>query len=128
MSASNNTKRGLSLTIVIGAILVLTCLILVAFNFGLLNPSLQSIIFSWPMLLVMLSFIGFSKRYIFVPLLLLLVGVFFLLPRIESVYPGILGGVGVNFVSKYWYILLIVAFLLFIIDMFVSKRKGNCLT
>lgn len=128
MSTFNDAKEGLSLTAVIGTILILTCLIINAFNFGLLNPPLQLIIFSWPILLILLSLIGFARRDKVVPLLLLLVGVFFLIPRIESVYPGILNGVGNDFVSKYWHFLLIVAGLILIIGIVVNKLKTDFFT
>jgi len=128
MSTSNNAKEGFSLTIVVGAILVLSCLVLIAFNFGLLNPTIQSIVFSWPTLLILLAFIGFAKRNKVIPLLLLLVGVFFLIPRIEKIYPGILGEVDSNFISKYWRLLLIVGGLIFIIGMVASKIKDAYFT
>lgn len=56
-------------------------------------------------------------------MLLLLVGLFFLLPRVESVYPGILGGAGGDFVYQYWPLLLIVAGLIVIIEVVVSRRE-----
>ncbi len=116
-----NPKKGLNFTVFIAIVLVLAGLILLAFNLGWLNPEIKSIIFSWPMLLILLALIGFSKRNRIFPMLLLLVGLFFLLPRVESAYPGILGGAGGDFVYQYWPILLIVAGLIVII--FVSRRE-----
>lgn len=123
-----NTKKGLNLAVIIGIALVVVGLILLAFNFGWLNSAVKSIIFSWPMLLILLALIGFSKRNRIFSMLLLLVGLFFLLPRVESAYPGILGGAGGNFVSNYWPLLLVVAGLIVIVEVVVNRREIVCST
>lgn len=109
--------------IVLGVALILIGLILLASNIGWLNPAFKSIVLSWPMLLILLAVIGFTKRQKMFPAILLLLGVFFLLPRLESVYPGFLGKAGGNFTSNYWPFLLILIGLMLIIG--VAAKKKN---
>ncbi|MGI5834685.1 MAG: LiaF transmembrane domain-containing protein [Bacteroidales bacterium] len=117
----NNTR---SLVVVLGAALVLTGLTLLAFNFGWLNPAFKSVIFSWPMLFILFAVVGFSKRQILLPVLFLLIGVFFLLPRLEIVYPGILGEAGRGgFAKNFWPFLLIIIGLMFIVGVAIKRKK-----
>ncbi len=116
-----NSKCGTA--VVLGSLLVLIGVLLLAFNFGWLNPSLKSIIISWPMLLIVLAIIGYFKRQILFPTILLFTGVFFLLPRLESLYPGMLGEYGRNFASNFWPFLLIIIGLLLIIQFTARKRR-----
>jgi predicted membrane protein len=119
-------KKGyntLSLLIVLGAVLVLSGLLLLAFNIGWLNPALKSIFFSWPMLFVLFAVIGFVKRQRLISVIFLLLGLFFLLPRLETVYPGILGEAGKEFTSNYWPLLLIVIGLMIIIAVAINRKK-----
>ena len=116
----NNTHN---CTIVLGIAFVLIGLILLAFNIGWLNPASKSIIFSWPMLLIILAIIGYIKRHKTFPSILLLLGIFFLLPRLENVYPGILGSAGEDFTSNYWPFLLIILGLILIIKVIANRNK-----
>jgi predicted membrane protein len=116
-------NKTLSYVTVLGAACILIGLILLAFNIGWLNPAFKSIVLSWPMLLILLAVIGFAKKQRMFPAILLLLGVFFLLPRLERVYPGFLGEAGGNFTSNYWPFLLIVIGLMLIIDVATKKKK-----
>jgi len=113
----------LSTTILLGCALVLIGLFLLAFNFGWLNPAFKPIIISWPMLLIVLAIIGYFKRQIFFPTILLFTGLFFLLPRFEAIYPGFLGEAGSNFASIYWPFLLIFIGLMLIFGVVSTMRK-----
>jgi uncharacterized integral membrane protein len=53
--AKVKTKKGLNLTVILATLLILIGLLLLAFNLGWLNPALKSVIFSWPMLLILLA-------------------------------------------------------------------------
>jgi len=112
-----------STVVLIGCLLVLIGLLLLAFNLGWLNPSFKCILISWPMLLIVLAIIGYFKKQILFPTILLFTGGFFLLPRLERVYPKILGEFGKNFASNYWPFLLIAIGLILIIGVAANRRK-----
>jgi predicted membrane protein len=109
--------------ILLGVTCVLIGLILLAFNVGWFNPAFKSVVISWPMLLILLAVIGYIKRQRLFPTILLLVGVFFLLPRLESVYPGLLGGAAKDFTANFWSFLLIIIGLLLIFGFASNRRK-----
>lgn len=115
-----------STAVVIGSLLVLIGFFLLAFNLGWINPALKCILISWPMLLIVLAIIGYFKRQLLFPTILLFTGGFFLLPRLESAYPGILGEFGKNFTSNYWPLLLICIGLILIIGVAANRRKRAC--
>jgi predicted membrane protein len=123
-----NERRNsnLSSVVVLGGALVLIGLLLLAFNLGWLNPAFKCIIISWPMLLIALAIIGYFKRQILFPTILLFTGVFFLIPRLVRVYPDILGEFGKNFASNYWPFLLICIGLILIIGVAANRRKRAC--
>lgn len=120
---NNKKKNTLSFVAMLGILLVLCGLILFAFNIGWLNPAFKSVVFSVPMLLILLALIGFAKRQKIFPTILLLLGVFFILPRFENIYPGFLGSAGKNFTSNFWPLLLIIIGLLLIIEVVVGRKK-----
>src|SRR5690554_4799785 len=68
--------------ILFGLLLVIAGLLFLSFNFGWIDPALKPVLFSWPMLLIVAGILQFSKRDLLMPIVLLIVGVFFLLPRI----------------------------------------------
>lgn len=119
----NKGKKTLSLVVIFGVIFVLIGLILLAFNVGWLNPACKSIVFSWPMLLILLAVIGYVKKQRMFPTILLLFGVFFLIPKLENAYPGLLGDAGKDFTSHFWPFLLIFIGLMFIIEVVINRKK-----
>ncbi|HOE38988.1 MAG TPA: LiaF-related protein [Bacteroidales bacterium] len=122
---NNKGKKTISMVALFGVLIVLTGFVLLSFNVGWLNPACKPIVFSWPMLLILLAVIGYVKRQIMFPTILLLFGVFFLLPRIENVYPGLLGIAGKDFTSQFWPFLLIVAGLMIIIGVVINRKKNR---
>lgn len=115
-----------SIVVVLGIVCVLIGLILLAFNFGWLNPALKSVVFSWPMLFILFAVIGFLKRQRLLPIVFLLIGAFFLLPRLEIAYPGILGGAGKNFTNNFWPFLLIIIGLTLILGFATNRKNKIC--
>lgn len=103
-SSSHGTKRK---GILFGLLLVLAGLLFLSFNFGWIDPALRPVLFSWPMILIVLSIISFSKRDYSFGVIGLIAGLFFLLPRIAQVYPGFISGVDTDFARIYWPVLLI---------------------
>mgnify|MGYP000855897154 CR=1 FL=1 len=122
---NNRGKKTLSTVVLFGVLIVLIGFVLLAFNVGWLNPACKPIVFSWPMLLILLAFIGYVKRQIMFPTILLLFGAFFLLPRIENVYPGFFGIDSKDFTSQFWPFLLIVVGIMIIIGFFINRKKNK---
>lgn len=69
--------------VVLGLTLALAGALLLGFNFGYLPIEYKDIIFSWPMILVALGVINLSSRdNLFLGVILLAIGSFFLIPKI----------------------------------------------
>ena len=100
---STKTKGLLS-----GILLILAGIIFLGFNFGWIDPDLKRIIFSWPMIFVIFAVFSFVKKEYLGFLFWLALGIFFLLPKIASVYPDFLPGIDRNFVYYYWPVFLII--------------------
>lgn len=118
-SSGSSKSKGLAF----GLLLIIAGLIFLSFNFGWLDPSLKFIIFSWPMIFIVFSVISFSKKDISVGFILLILGVFFLLPRIAITYPGIFGDFDPNFARNYWPVLLILLGVLIVLRIGSGKNK-----
>ncbi len=101
-----------------GVIVILAGLLLLGFNTGILNNEYKPVIFSWPMFLVVIGILQFfHHRSVVGGLVLVLIGGFFLLPKLDFVDPA--------FVSLYWPVLIIAAGLFIITKTaFVSKKKS----
>ncbi len=109
---------------IFGLLVVLIGVVLLALNFGWLNIALKPVIFSWPMLLIVIGLVGIRHRDYITTILLFGLGIFFLLPRIGAVYPQLFSGIDGSFTSVYWPILLIfVGIMLLFRHFFPSKRR-----
>ncbi|MCX6251570.1 MAG: LiaF-related protein [Bacteroidetes bacterium] len=97
---------------VLGAVIVIAGLLLLAFNFDLLEGDLKHIIFSWQMLLIVIGIVSLIGREGRGPgLILIVIGCFFLIPKIF--------GYNIEFVKVFWPVLLI------IIGVLILFRKGG---
>lgn len=115
---SRNAKLGCALFVVaLGALLL-------AFNLGWIPAAWKGVIFSWQMLIVGLGVIGLVRQRYYSGSFLVLLGGFFLLPVINSNFPGFLGNAAINFYA-YWPVLLIAAGVLFILARFTDKGRGH---
>jgi predicted membrane protein len=95
--------------IIFGIILIASGVLLLCFNSGLLDPAYRHVVFSWPMLLVAIGIMNiFSKESIFSGIVLLLIGGFFLLPRLfflpdnfaHNFWPGLLIIIGILIIAR----------------------------
>lgn len=112
-------------TVAIALFLVLAGIAILGFNLGYLPLPLKGVIFSWPMLLICFGLINLVKRYhFFSGVVLLLVGTFFVIPRLLDVYPSLLPVAANEFVHLYWPILLIFSGVLFLIHRLFCHQ--NC--
>ncbi|HAR38975.1 MAG TPA: hypothetical protein DCS09_10620 [Porphyromonadaceae bacterium] len=106
--------------VVFGLLLIIAGFLFLSFNFGWIDAGLRPILFSWPMIFVLFSIINFAKRDYSLGIIFLILGLFFLVPRIATAYPGYIPGVDPDFSHTFWPVLLI---LLGVIMVF---RVGNC--
>ncbi|WP_243346507.1 LiaI-LiaF-like domain-containing protein [Parabacteroides sp. FAFU027] len=84
-----------------GVVVIVAGLLLLGFNTGLLNESYRPVIFSWPMLLVVIGVTQMFNRSIFGGTILTLIGGFFLMRKLGYIDPQI--------ANLYWPVLIIAA-------------------
>ncbi|MBP1677057.1 MAG: hypothetical protein H6Q20_1616 [Bacteroidetes bacterium] len=107
-----------------GLILMLIGVLFLGFNFGILGPELKRVFFSWPMILVLIGVVNLFKRHFTSGTILLVIGGFFLMPRVISAYPAYFPGMDGGFTYTYWPVLLIIAGILLIISKIFGKNWG----
>lgn len=113
-------------SILFGFLLVVAGLLFLSFNFGWIAPALKPVIFSWPVIFIVIGIIGFSKSNYFFSLILLLLGGFFLLPRIAAAYPDSFRGIDTDFTQTFWPLLLIILGIGFIFKVtFIRNRSKD---
>lgn len=110
--------------VVFGLLIILAGVILLGTNFGWIDGGIKSIIFSWPVILIVIGLFQIAHRHYFPSFVFMGVGAFFLLPKIAQVYPQLFPGIGTNFSAVYWPSLLIIAGVLILLQfIFPSKWK-----
>ena len=107
-----------------GLALMLLGVLFLGFNFGLISQSLKGVIISWPMLLIFIGVVNYFRRHIFTGTILVLIGSFFLIPRIIEAYPANFPGINGNFTQIYWPLLLIAAGILLITGRIFGPKWG----
>ena len=110
----------------LGLILVVLGGILLAVNFGYLSAGIKTVIFSWPMIFVVIGIFQIFHRHYFSSFIMFAIGAFFLLPKIATTFPELFPGIGSNFATVYWPILLIVAGLFFLLSLVFPKKWTKC--
>ncbi len=109
--------------VLFGLLLVVAGLLFLSFNFGWIDPALKPVLFSWPMIFIVVGIIGFSRNNYLFSLFWLVLGVFFLLPRIARVYPDSIQGVDSDFAYTYWPLLLILLGIGFILKVVLARHR-----
>ncbi len=120
-SNSSAIVKGMGL----GLILVLIGALMLLFNFGALPHELKRVVFSWQMLLIAIGIYNLIKRQLTSAIILILIGTFFIVPRIVRQFPNSFPGLDENFTAIYWPLLLIVAGVLLIASRFFSPLRWN---
>lgn len=115
-------------TIAFALFLILVGAAFLGFNLGYIPMSFKGVIFSWPMLLVVIGLVHFCKRHFWSGILFLLVGGFFMVPSLIEVCPSLFPVGSGEFVHLYWPILLIAAGVLFVLHHLCpcSHPYGKC--
>jgi len=109
--------------IAFGMLLILLGGLLVCARTGLIPSNFHRIVLSWQMLLIVIGIVSLFKRHPFSGMCFILVGGFFIIPRLAEVFPTTFPWVNDEFTSVYWAALLIGAGILLIIYWLVAPRK-----
>jgi predicted membrane protein len=109
--------------IAFGILLILLGGLLVGSHAGFLPANFNRIVLSWQMLVIVIGILSLFKRSSFFGLFLILVGGFFIIPRLAEVYPVAFPWVNETFISGYWAGLLIGAGVLIVIYWIVKPRR-----
>lgn len=120
----NSFRTGYTKGLGFGLFLILLGSVFLGLRTGLIPEKLESVIISWPMLLVFIGIVNFFKRHWISGIILIVVGKFFLIPKIIEVYPGFFPGLNANFVHIYWPLLFIFAGILIILQRFIFPQWG----
>lgn len=104
-----------------GLLLVVIGILTLGFNFGWIDSPLKRVLFSWPMILVVIATAKIIKREYFTSAILYTIGFFFLMPRIIDAYPAFFPNFDRGFTHTFWPVLLIISGILLIL----SKLYGN---
>lgn len=107
-----------------GLVLMLIGIVFLGFNFGLIPMTLKWVIISWPMLLIVIGVTHYFRRRVFSATILVLIGSFFLIPRLIDAYPAYFPGVNGDFTHIYWPLLLIAAGILIITGRIFGPKWG----
>lgn len=121
---NNSFRSGYTKGLGFGLFLMLIGVLFLGFNFGILPIEMKQIVFSWPMILVFFGTVNLFKRHYISSTVLLIVGVFFLIPRIIGVYPQLFPGFDGNFAHIYWPLLLIAAGIIIILGKIFPPKWG----
>lgn len=111
--------------ILIGTLLVIAGVLFLSFNFGWIDPAWRPVLFSWPMIFIVIGIAGSSRHNILVTLFWLILGLFFLIPRIAIAFPGSFSGIDPNFAHTYWPLLLILLGFCLIMRVFTGKKTWH---
>lgn len=109
-------RSGLPKGLLVGILLMLVGVVILGSNFGMIPPPLRHVLISWQILLIIIGIGNYFKNKPFSGTILIMIGSFFLMPRIIENYPAFFPGIDADFVHMYWPLLLIMAGILIILS------------
>lgn len=95
---------------------------LLGFNLGWIPMAYKQIVFSWPMMLLVLGLFFFIRKRFIGGVFLFFMGFLFLLSLIQRNFPEFMGGITIN-IRDYWPLILILGGFLFLIRKRFGTRK-----
>lgn len=121
METISNKNQWKSSGLGFGIVLILAGIVLLASNFGWIPSAFKGIVFSWQAIIILVGIMHMTKRHqIAWGLLWIIVGFFFLIPKIVKAFPDAFPNiVAANFTSVYWPLLIILAGIVIIISKFL---------
>ena len=121
----NSFRSGYSKGLGFGLFLLLLGVVFLGLNFGFIPHELRHVLISWPMLLIVMGIGNFFKnRHPFSGVILIMIGSFFIMPRVIEAYPAIFPGFNGDFTHIYWPLLLIAAGILIILGKIFGPKWG----
>ena len=130
MEKQNFQHRPFRNHLILGGLIIVIGLILLGINFGSIPQNLRPVLISWQMLVILLGIAALFYAKYWNGIILLLIGGFFLIPRLYEVSPSQFSWAGEHFVSVYYPVLLIAGGVLLIIyrllpEKYKSIRRRN---
>jgi predicted membrane protein len=122
MENQNFQHHSLRRRLVWGGLIIVAGLVLLGRNFGFMPQDLFPVLVSWQMLLIVLGFISIFYARFWNGIILLLVGGFFLVPKLSIAFPAYFDWAGDDFVHVYYPVLLIAGGILLIISWFMPQK------
>jgi len=120
----NSFRTGYTKGLGFGVILILLGSVFLGLRTGMIPERLENVIISWPMLLILIGVGNLFKRHWISGIILILVGKFFLVPRIIEAYPTVFPGLNADFAHIYWPLLFIFAGILIIAQRILYPQWG----
>ena len=120
----NSFRTGYTKGLGFGVILILLGSVFLGLRTGMIPERLENVIISWPMLLILIGVGNLFKRHWISGIILILVGKFFLVPRIIEAYPTVFPGLNADFTHIYWPLLFIMAGILIIAQRIFYPQWG----
>jgi len=120
----NSFRNGRTKGLGFGLLLVAIGIILLSANAGLIATPLKWVLISWPMLLVVIAVSKFIKRDFYSGSFILLIGTFFLIPKIMRAYPESFPGMDGSFTHTYWPLLLIAGGIIMVLNRLFGRQWG----
>ncbi|HLP05065.1 MAG TPA: LiaF domain-containing protein [Paludibacter sp.] len=120
----NSFRTGYTKGLGFGLLLILLGSVFLGLKTGMIPAKLESVVISWPMLLVFIGVVNLFKRHWISGIILVVIGKFFLVPRIIEVYPDAFPGLNANFAHIYWPLLFILAGILIITGRLFFPKWG----
>jgi len=120
----NKNNQGLSRRGGFAVLLIIIGLLFLGFNTGFISHIYKPLLLSWQMLLIGIGFLAILKKQYTSAFVLMAVGVFFLLPEINDIFPSIFNYKTLN-LRSYWPLILIVVGLVIIFRKPSSRSRRD---
>ncbi|WP_321334437.1 LiaF domain-containing protein [uncultured Bacteroides sp.] len=104
------------------ALLIISGLVFLGFNLGFMPLPFKTVLFSWPMFVLLIGVASLFRYHFWSGSCWFIVGTFFLIPRVLTVYPDFLPLPAEGFVHMYWPVLLILGGIIFLIRLLVPHH------
>ena len=107
----------------LGIILIIAGVVFLSSNLGFIDPVVKRIIISWQSLLIVLGLLNLARRQYIWGAVLIIVGGFFMIPKLIYLFPQLFPLMDPDFARLYWPFLLIAVG---IVILFVRNHSNCC--